>query len=124
MKNLHNLISRLRIAIKNGATSLILPYNKDWVEPLKILYKEGYIQNFTHKNNVTLVNLRYYNNEPVGRHIKNFTSSSREISLTANDLWRFSHHHTTLILSSNKGLTTGAKSLKNGTGGKLLMSIS
>jgi small subunit ribosomal protein S8 len=120
MKRLHELLYRLRNAYLANLNVIQSPIYSGWIEPLKILYDEGYIQNFYIKDNELYIYLRYYKNKPSIRKIINFTQPSRPLYLSAKDLWRFSRNNGVLLLSTNQGILSHTTCLKRGLGGKIL----
>ena len=120
MKRLHELLYRLRNAYLANLNVIQSPIYSGWIEPLKILYDEGYIQNFYIKDNELYIFLRYYKNKPAIRKIINFTQPSRPLYLSVKDLWRFSRNNGILLLSTNQGIVSHHTCLKRGLGGKIL----
>ena len=72
MKNLSHFLNKIKIGCLKGATIIEVNFNKKWPELLKILYNEGFIQNYIVANNKIYIYLRYYQNKNSIRYLKNF----------------------------------------------------
>jgi ribosomal protein S8 len=125
MKN--NLIKFL-IKLKNASIVkkeiIIVNYNRNIVELLFILYKEGLIHSYSiNLKNLTIkVYFKYNQNKDLFRNFKIISKISSTIYLNYNDICRISQKGVLLIFSTSKGFLTGLDCKKYRFGGKLLFS--
>jgi small subunit ribosomal protein S8 len=125
MRKLPDLIARLKVGYQKGASSMCLPYNKTWVLLLRLLYQEGYIQNYKVIENTKIyVFFRYYQGKACARTIKNLYKPSKPIYLSYNDLWKFSRNSGILFVSTSAGILSHETCLKHKLGGRILFYIS
>lgn len=123
MKNLAHFLNRIKIGCLKKATIMEINFNKKWPELLKILYNEGFIQNYIVINNKIYIYLRYYQNKNSIRYIKNFAKTSKTLYIRKKSLWLFQRYNGVLILSTVRGYKTHEECLKQNLGGKVLFFI-
>lgn len=129
--NLIKFLSKLKNASLSKQERISIPYNKLYLEVIKLLYREGFIQSFFIKpafsrltNEFTLfVTLRYVNSKSVFKNLRIISTPSRVNYLNIKDLSKVSNKKNVLFLSTSKGLLTGLESKKCNIGGKLLFTI-
>jgi Ribosomal protein S8 len=123
MKNLSHFLNKIKIGCLKKATIIEVNFNKKWPELLKILYNEGFIQNYLIKDNKIYIYLRYYQNKNSIRYLKNFLKTSNTLYIKKKNLWLFQRYNGTLILSTVKGYKTHEECLRQNLGGKVLFFI-
>lgn len=121
MKTLSRLISKIKNGCLRKAKIIAVRYKKEWIRPLSILYREGYIQNFTVQDGKIHIYLRFYNGKNCIRVIKNLIKPSFVIYLKKKHLWLFNRYGGILILSTIKGLKTHEECLREQLGGQALL---
>lgn len=123
-------ILTLLISIRNASLlqkeSVLIPFSKVGCALLKILYKNGIIQNFfTLKGTFFLserfiVYLRYFFSIPTVRSIKLISKPSLRFFLTFQDLCQLTDTRHTLFLSTVKGILSSFDCKKQQVGGTVL----
>jgi len=117
------------VTLKNGCrfgkTFVRLPFHKNSLKILKILYKEGFIQGFNVDiNNLQIiVYLRFFQNKNVLSNIKFFSVPSHQKFISFFDLSRISNKKTFILLTTDNGLLSLIECKNQHLGGKLLFSI-
>ena len=123
MKKLSNLLSKIKNGCIGNAKIIELRYKKEWLKPLYILYKEGYLQNYIVRDGKLYIYLRYFKGKNCIRIIKNFAKPSHFIYIKRKHLWLFNRYSGTLVLSTIKGLKTHEECLVENLGGKILFFV-
>ena len=95
---------------------------------LKILADKGYIDsyNVVEENNKKFINvvLKYdENGKSVINEVKRISKPGRRVYQGKDDIKRFKNGYGTIIVSTSKGVMSGADANKNGVGGELLCTI-
>lgn len=122
MKNLHILLSALKLASIHNFTVMKLTYNKNWKSIINILYTEGYIQNYFIQNSHIVIYFRYYNKTSCIRQVNSFLNYSH-FFIKKKNLWLFNSKQGTLVLSTTEGVKTHTECLEKNLGGKVLFFI-
>jgi|SRR5690554_247461 len=123
MKNLSHFLNKIKIGCAKNATIIEITFNKTCPKLLRILYNEGFIQNYIISNNKIYIYLRYYQNKNSIRYLKNFSKLSNILYIKKKNLWLFQRYNGILVLSTIKGLKTHEECLKQNLGGKVLFFI-
>jgi len=115
----------LLIKLKNFSLQqkefVYIPYNKQYLEILKILYQQGFIQSYKlQKDSRLLIVLRYYYSKPIFKDLKLVSKPSNSHYLKLKDLYFLSNKKYIYFISTTKGLLTGLECKQYGLGGKLL----
>jgi len=129
--NLINFLLKLKNASLSKQESVSTPYNKLYLDVVRLFYKEGFIQSFFVKKIVSRLNnkfvifivLKYINNKSIFQNLRVISIPSRINYLNIKDLSKISNKKLVLFLSTSKGLLTGLGSKKYNIGGKLLFKI-
>lgn len=124
MRNLSHFLNKIKIGCSKKATVIEVNFNKNWPALLRILYNEGFIQNYIVLNNKIYIYLRYYQNKNSIRYIKNFLKTSNTLYIKKKNLWLFQRYNGVLVLSTIKGYKTHNECLQQNLGGKVLFFIS
>ena len=86
---------------------------------LNILWNEGFILGYTiEKENKLKIFLKYKNNKPVIKKIKNLSKSGLRMYYSNSQIWKLETSKFFLILSTNQGLKTIAECKKLNMGGE------
>lgn len=123
MKNLSQFLNKIKIGCLNKATIIEINFNKNWPKILRILYKEGFIQNYIITKTKIYIYLRYYQGKNSIRYLKNFAKVSNILYIKKKNLWLFQRYNGILVLSTIKGLKTHEECLRQNLGGKVLFFI-
>jgi len=123
MKKLHKLLSVLKNGCLLNATHVEIKKIRYCIPILKLLYTEGYIQNFIVHKKTIVIFFRYYRGTNCIRMLKNFVKPSRFVYIKKHQLWLFSRYNGTLFLSTTRGIITHFDSLRYNLGGKILFFV-
>lgn len=117
--------------IKNGymarRTEVVLTYSKLVLAVLKVLEKEGYIENFKEKKDEKnkniiqiLVGLKYDGKKPVLTDLKKISKPGLRVYKSSKKLPRVLNGLGVAIISTPKGVMTDRQARKAGLGGEIL----
>lgn len=123
MRNLSHFLNKIKIGCLKKATIIEVNFSKKWPKLLRILYNEGFVQNYIILNGKIYIYLRYYQNKNSIRYLKNFLKTSNSIYIKKKNLWLFQRYNGVLILSTIKGYKTHEECLRQNLGGKVLFFI-
>lgn len=117
-----NLLLKLKSFSLIQKESVVVSYNRQYIDILRILYEKGFIQSFCLINNKTsiLINLRYYYNKPVFKNFKIISKPSLDTYIQVKDLYKLEDKKFVFFLSTPNGLLTSSECKRSGVGGKLL----
>lgn len=103
-------------------------YNKLFLKLIKILYKEGLIQDYFLKKNLLgsfqlIISLKYVYNLGDLSTLKIISRPSWTLFLTYNDICKLSEKKSIFFFSTDKGFLTSLECKKYKLGGKLLFYV-
>lgn len=122
-----DMLTRIRNALLIGSAQVNVPYSKAKIEIAKILQAEGYIEGF----NVTegpkpsmVIDLKYFGKrrvrKPVISGIKRVSTPGRRVYAGKNEIpWVLSGMGIA-VMSTPKGVMTGAQARREGVGGEVI----
>src|SRR5262245_2982304 len=122
-----DMLTRIRNGLMVGHPSVAIPYSSLKAELARILKEEGYVEDFTvgegEKASIT-VQLKYFGKRrvrrPVISGIKRVSSPGRRVYAGKRDIpWVLSGMGIA-IMSTPKGLMTGAQARREGVGGEVM----
>ncbi|MFZ8847595.1 MAG: 30S ribosomal protein S8 [Candidatus Hydrothermia bacterium] len=122
-------ISDMLIRIKNGQMRRkefveIYPKSKMKLEILKILKKEGFIEDYEEKEKSIIVKLRYFpDGKPLITDVKRISKPSRRVYVSYKELKPVMNGIGIAILSTSKGILTDKEARKLKVGGELLLEV-
>jgi small subunit ribosomal protein S8 len=122
-------ISDMLIRIKNGQMRRkefveIYPKSKMKIEILKILKKEGFIEDYEEKEKSIIVKLRYFpDGTPLITDVKRISKPSRRVYVSYKELKPVMNGIGVAILSTSKGILTDKEARKLKVGGELLLEV-
>ena len=122
-------ISDMLIRIKNGQMRKkefieVYPKSKMKIEILKILKKEGFIEDYEEKEKSIVVKLRYFpDGSPVITDLKRISKPSRRVYVSYKELKPVMNGIGIAILSTPKGILTDKDAKKLKVGGELLLEV-
>ncbi len=123
-----DMLTRIRNAIMAKHKELMVPYSKLKVEIVKLLKEEGYISDFNIieegiKKGIR-IELKYLDDgTPVITEIKRVSKPGRRVYVRKDQIPRVRAGMGISVLSTSKGIMTGAKARMEGVGGELLCTI-
>lgn len=113
-------LSQLKNASNSRKESIILKYNKSYVPLLKILYKEGFILNYSKTEENILIRFRYYFNIKSLQKLKIISTISKPIFLNYFEICKLYKKDKVLIFSTSNGFLTSLECTKLKIGGIFL----
>lgn len=112
------------IRIKNGylvgKPTVSVRFSKLMLELLKLLQKEGYIEENKHKDREIIVTLKYVARKPAMTDMKRVSKPSLRVYKGAKDLPRVLNGLGIAIVSTPKGVMTDKQARKENVGGEVL----
>ena len=125
-----DMLTRIRNALMVGHANTPIPYSKMKAEIARILQEEGYIESYTvseGEKRVITVELKYFGKrrvrKPVISGLKRVSSPGRRVYRGKTEIpWVLSGMGVALM-STPKGLMTGAQARREGVGGEVLAYI-
>ena len=121
-------LTRIRNAAMRRLETTKLLHSNVVEATLKILADKGYIDsyNVVEENNKKFINvvLKYdENGKSVINEVKRISKPGRRVYQGKDDIKRFKNGYGTIIVSTSKGVMSGADANKNGVGGEVLCTI-
>ena len=123
-----DMLTRIRNAIIAGHKSTVLPSSKIKVELARILKEQGYMADYRLEDQngrkVINITLAYTpGRESVIKEIYRVSKPSRRVYVNKDEIPRVKGGLGICILSTSKGIMTGAQARRQGLGGELICSI-
>ena len=118
-----DLLIRIQNASRVGKTSVSVPFSKMKLAIADVLSKEGYVGTPDKKNYALTIPLSYKNGRPVITGVKRLSKLSRRTYMGVRDVRPVRHGHGLLVLSTPKGIMTGAQARAQRVGGEALFEI-
>ncbi len=116
-----DMLTRIRNANQNRAKSVEMPSSKMKVEIAKILKEEGYIEEFKNNDNILTLTLKYgQNKERVITGLKRISKPGLRVYAKLEEIPTVLNGLGIAIMSTPKGVMTGANARKNQVGGEVL----
>ena len=118
-----DLLIRIQNASRVGKASVSVPFSNMKLAIADVLSKEGYIGVPDKKNYALTIPLSYKNGRPVITGVRRLSKLSRRTYLGVRDVRPVRHGHGLLVLSTPKGIMTGAQARAIRVGGEALFEI-
>lgn len=118
-----DLLVRLQNASRVGKSSVSVPFSKMKLAIADVLSKEGYVGTPDKKNYALTIPLTYKNGRPVITGMKRISKLSRRMYMGVRDVRPIKHGHGLLVLSTPKGVMSGAGAKAARVGGEALFEI-
>jgi small subunit ribosomal protein S8 len=122
-----DMLTRIRNSQSAGAESVEMPHSKLKGEIVRLMKREGYINDFSVEGNVkkTLrVFLKYSGDgEPAIRGLRRDSLTGRRLYAGRNAIPRVLGGMGVTLVSTSQGVLTGKEARKRGIGGELICSI-
>ena len=119
-----DVLARLKNACRAGQDTCLIPYSKVKEEIARILKEEGYIWNYEvdkgGKFPVLRVKTKFVDGSPVLTDLKRVSTPGRRTYVPVAEIPRVRSGLGITILSTSKGVMTGARAKKENVGGELL----
>ena len=123
-----DMLTRIRNGQMRSLNKISVPFSVFRSKILEVLKKEGYIINFSidtaNKNKkLLLVDLKYYEGQPVIREIKRISKPGRRVYSRATSIPRVHNGLGLAILSTSKGVMSDSEAIKNNLGGEIICRV-
>ena len=123
-----DMLTRIRNGQMRSLNKISIPFSVFRSKILEVLKKEGYIINFSidtaNKNKkLLLVDLKYYEGQPVIREIKRISKPGRRVYSRATSIPRVHNGLGVAILSTSKGVMSDSEAIKNNLGGEIICRV-
>jgi small subunit ribosomal protein S8 len=122
-----DMFTRIRNALLMSHPTVSMPYSKLKANIAAILQQEGYIEGYEVTGEVKMdlvVTLKYFGRRrvrrPVITDIQRVSTPGRRVYATRDDIPRVRSGMGVAILSTPKGVMTGAQARREGVGGEVL----
>ena len=121
---------RFLLQLKNASLAqnefISIKHNRRYINLLKILYQEGFIQSFRietdlkTKSKTIIIILRYYSNKPVFSSLKLISTPSLINYISLKNLYKLNDKKFVFFLYTGKGLLKSIECKQHKIGGKLI----
>ena len=123
-----DMLTRIRNGQMRSLNKISIPFSVFRSKILEVLKKEGYIINFSidkekDSKKILLVDLKYYEGQPVIREIKRVSKPGRRVYSKATSIPRVHNGLGLAILSTSKGVMSDAEAIKNNLGGEIICRV-
>ena len=123
-----DMLTRIRNGQMRSLNKISIPFSVFRSKILEVLKNEGYIINFGidkgEKNKkLLLVDLKYYEGQPVIREIKRVSKPGRRVYSKATSIPKVLNGLGVAILSTSKGVMSDSEAIKNNLGGEIICRV-
>ena len=123
-----DMLTRIRNGQMRSLNKIEIPFSNFRLKILEVLKKEGYIINFNiddGKNKIKsiLVDLKYYEGQPVIKEIKRISKPGRRVYSRATRIPKVMNGLGLAILSTPKGVMSDTEARKNNVGGEIICRV-
>tara|TARA_B100000029_G_scaffold396115_1_gene394100 strand:+ start:1550 stop:1948 length:399 start_codon:yes stop_codon:yes gene_type:complete len=123
-----DMLTRIRNGQMRSLNKISIPFSVFRSKILEVLKREGYIISFSidkgEKNKkLLLVDLKYYEGQPVIREIKRISKPGRRVYSRATSIPRVHNGLGLAILSTSKGVMSDSEAIKNNLGGEIICRV-
>ena len=123
-----DMLTRIRNGQMRSLNKISIAFSVFRSEILEVLKKEGYIINFSidkgeNNKKLLLVDLKYYEGQPVIREIKRISKPGRRVYSRATSIPRVHNGLGLAILSTSKGVMSDSEAMKNNLGGEIICRV-
>ena len=116
-----DMLTRIRNARMVQKDTVAIPVSKLKIEILKVLKKEGYINDFkVDDNGLALIVIL---GDSQMKKIIRVSKPGRRVYTSSNDIPRVLQGHGLLIMSTSKGVMSGEEARKTSLGGEILCKV-
>ena len=123
-----DMLTRIRNGQMRSLNKISIPFSVFRSKILEVLKKEGYIINFSidkgeNNKKLLLVDLKYYEGQPVIREIKRISKPGRRVYSRATSIPRVHNGLGLAILSTSKGVMSDSEAIKKNLGGEIICRV-
>lgn len=128
MYTIGDFLIRIKNAYMAHNKEIVFPYSRVCESIGKILVEEGYIKNIKEttqdEKKQLVVTLLYHGKDGALSDLKLVSRPSVHHYVSRGELKKKNKKFGTFVISTNKGIMTGEKAIKEGSGGELLFVVS
>lgn len=118
-----DLLARLQNGIDRRKEEVLVPKTKMNMEILRVLKEEEMIVDYTEEDDGVHVEIVYEEKEPMVTHFKRISSPGQRIYIASKDITPVLNGRGIAIISTSKGLMSGAMAKSQKLGGELICKI-
>ncbi|MFA5623073.1 MAG: 30S ribosomal protein S8 [Candidatus Dojkabacteria bacterium] len=118
-----DFLARMKNGIDRKKETVIVPSTKMNIEILKVLKQEEMIVGYEEVEGMIEVEILYYDDEPAVTQFKRVSSPGQRIYVTSKDIVPVMNGRGISIISTSKGLMSGAMAKSQSIGGELICKI-
>ncbi len=123
-----DMLTRIRNGQMRSLNKINIPFSNFRLKILEVLKKEGYIIDFNIDNGkqkikFLLVDLKYYEGQPVIKEIKRVSKPGRRVYSRATSIPKVLNGLGLAILSTSKGVMSDSDAIKNNLGGEIICKV-
>jgi len=123
-----DMLTRIRNGQMRSLNKINIPFSNFRLKILEVLKKEGYIIDFNIDNGkqkikFLLVDLKYYEGQPVIKEIKRVSKPGRRVYSRATSIPKVLNGLGLAILSTSKGVMSDTDAIKNNLGGEIICKV-
>ena len=123
-----DMLTRIRNGQMRSLNKINIPFSSFRSKILEVLKKEGYIIDFKIDKDKTnkkliIVDLKYYEGQPVIREIKRISKPGRRVYSRADSIPRVHSGLGLAIVSTSKGVMSDSDAIKNNLGGEVICRV-
>tara|TARA_B100000686_G_scaffold329769_1_gene391273 strand:- start:44 stop:442 length:399 start_codon:yes stop_codon:yes gene_type:complete len=123
-----DMLTRIRNGQMRSLNKIEIPFSSFRSKILEVLKREGYIINFKttedkDKIKFILVDLKYYEGQPVIKDIKRISKPGRRVYSKASSIPKVLNGLGLAILSTSKGVMSDSEATKNNLGGEIICRV-
>jgi small subunit ribosomal protein S8 len=118
-----DMLIRIKNAIMRKKDSVEVPNTKINKNILEVMKNEEMIEDFKEKERMIEVALKYDENEPVIIHLEKVSKPGQRIYVSANEIVPVMNGRGISVISTSKGIMSGAMAKSQNLGGELICEI-
>jgi small subunit ribosomal protein S8 len=118
-----DMLIRIKNAIMRKKDSVEVPNTKINKNILEVMKQEEMIGDFEEKERMIEVALKYDENEPVIIHLEKVSKPGQRIYVSSNEIVPVMNGRGISVISTSKGIMTGAMAKSQNIGGELICEI-
>ena len=124
---LGDLLTRIRNGQRARKDSVVSPASKLRARVLDVLQREGYIRGYSEEevagHNGLRIELKYFEGEPAIKHVARVSKPGRRVYAGGQEMPRVLNGLGIAIVSTSKGVMTGATAKRSSLGGEVIAHV-
>lgn len=125
---LGDMLTRIRNGQSAKKDSVLTPASRLRTNVLDVLQREGYIRGYSHEENsgpaaTVRIELKYFEGQPAIHHLSRVSKPGRRVYAGAQSLPRVKNGLGITIVSTPKGVLSGAEARTENVGGEVLCQV-